>query len=90
MFKQLKDVINLSKQNNINRPELNIIPQETLNACMKEILICTKTIQKAAIRLNSTIIPEFPTFTFSEDVSPKYGEARYNDKPGPPCIIGKM
>jgi len=88
MFKQFKGVIDLDKQRNLKRPVLNIIPQETLNALMNEVLICVKIIQKAAVRLESSTTPKFPSFKFREDVSPKYGEARYNDEPGVGCIIG--
>lgn len=56
-FKNFSHVDRVDTRLKFKRPVLNITPQETLNSLLKEILICIKTIQKAAIKLEASVVP---------------------------------
>lgn len=88
VFSRLSEGSALDKKERVSRPVINFTPPETLNRLMGEILLCVKTIERASIKLEASVIPHFPDFTFREDVSPKIGSARFKGKPGVSFIIG--
>lgn len=77
VFNQLSAGANFDKQERVSRPVINFTPPETLNCLMSEILSCVKTIERVSIKLDASIIPHFPNFTFRDDVSPNIGSARF-------------
>ncbi len=88
VFSQLSMGSALDKKERVSRPVINFTPPETLNYLMGEILLCVKTIERASIKLEASVVPHFPDFTFREDVGPKIGSACFEGKPGVSIIIG--
>jgi hypothetical protein len=77
----------VTSQLGIKHPVLNI-PLNTLKAIMESMLTSVDVVEKEAKKRKTDIVPQFPTFTFRDDVLPKVGEARFDGQPGPSIYIG--
>jgi len=87
-LQQIAQAAQFDAQMNIQRPVLNI-PLDNLKPFMNDILISIKQVEHYAEELKTDVVPHFPQRTFDDDVSPKFGDARYDGPLGPSFSIGK-
>lgn len=72
----------------IQYPVYNIQPTAALESLLDELAGYINTARSQALRLKSSIQVGYPAEIFRDDVSPKLGESRYVEEPGPPTLIG--
>lgn len=87
VLQRIAQLAQLNSQMNIPHPVLNI-PLDNLKPLMNDILISIKQVEYYAKKLKTDVMPRCPHRLFDNDVSPKFGDARYDGPPGPSISIG--
>jgi hypothetical protein len=86
IMRQLPSMTQPDTESGIEYPVLNI-PIDILESLLGDIAHCVETVNIQALRLKALKQIDFPSETFRNDMSPKFGDSRYIGKPGPPMLI---